>query len=439
MSFDKEPRQFGQRKEVNSIVISSNGRVREYKVHAGLLASIGAIFSMFMVGYIASTAYLAFRDDLVAAAFIHQARMKHEYEDRIAALRSRVDRITSRQLLDQQAVEARVAALMQQQDMLSGRSGELQGLIDRANENGLGLEVPVPKKNPQKAELRTNDTANGVDTTTTASISLANDPDFASASTFLRGSSVGDDTGQLLALNMGALQPEIAATEGVFDNVLEQINRIENQQRLKVLALNSAAHDKTDRLVAVLGDLKIALPDELQENIGGPYEPDGQMSFDDLTDDLGTALDTLGTLRKKINGLPLANPLPGAAISSTYGNRVDPFHKSSAFHAGIDFKASPGTPVHATGMGTVIKAGSNGGYGLMVEIDHGNGLTTRYAHLSRISVNVGDKVSTGQVVGKVGSTGRSTGPHLHYEVRRYDQANNPARFLKAGLKISQLL
>ena len=107
MSQASENRQFG-RKQPSKVVISSNGKVREFKIHAGLLTAIGAVFTMFMVGYLGATAYLAFRDDLVVASFIKQTRMKHEYEDRIAALRSKVDRITSRQLLDQQAVAGHV-------------------------------------------------------------------------------------------------------------------------------------------------------------------------------------------------------------------------------------------------------------------------------------------------------------------------------------------
>src|SRR5690606_25326084 len=98
-----------------------------------------------------------------------------------------------------------------------------------------------------------------------------------------------------------------------------------------------------------------------------------------------------------------------------------------------------GKPAHATGAGVVVKAGWNGGYGRMVEIDHGDGLSTRYAHLSRISVKVGQEVATGDTVGKVGTSGRSTGPHLHYEVRRNGTAVDPLRFIKAGRKIAKLL
>src|SRR5205085_2855008 len=100
-----------------------------------------------------------------------------------------------------------------------------------------------------------------------------------------------------------------------------------------------------------------------------------------------------------------------------------------AMHAGIDFRLKTGSDVHATGAGTVIHAGTSSGYGIMVEIDHGNGITTRFGHLSKVLVKEGDIVNEGDLIALSGSTGRSTGPHLHYEVRRNGTAIDPMRFL----------
>ena len=101
-------------------------------------------------------------------------------------------------------------------------------------------------------------------------------------------------------------------------------------------------------------------------------------------------------------------------------------------HTGIDFRGDTGDPIRATASGTVTIAGWSGGYGKMVEIDHGNGLVTRYGHLSETDVDVGDTVRAGAVVGRLGSTGRSTGPHLHYEVRVKGEAVDPQKYLDAG-------
>jgi murein DD-endopeptidase MepM/ murein hydrolase activator NlpD len=122
-------------------------------------------------------------------------------------------------------------------------------------------------------------------------------------------------------------------------------------------------------------------------------------------------------------------------MSSPFGMRMDPFVKGPAIHTGIDMRGDSGDPVRATANGTVTTAGVNGGYGKMVEIDHGNGLSTRYGHLSAIDVTVGQVVRLGQTIGKIGSTGRSTGPHLHYETRVDGDAVDPQKYLRAGVRL----
>ncbi|MER2606908.1 MAG: M23 family metallopeptidase, partial [Siculibacillus sp.] len=107
----------------------------------------------------------------------------------------------------------------------------------------------------------------------------------------------------------------------------------------------------------------------------------------------------------------------------------------SALHSGLDFRAETGDPVHATAPGTVIASGRQGGYGICVDVDHGNGVVTRYGHLSSASRAVGERVQTGDVVGLAGSTGRSTGPHLHYETRVSGEAVDPRDWLDAGREL----
>ncbi|CAN5671199.1 hypothetical protein BH20ACI4_BH20ACI4_28600 [soil metagenome] len=117
-------------------------------------------------------------------------------------------------------------------------------------------------------------------------------------------------------------------------------------------------------------------------------------------------------------------------INNEFGFRRNPFGgRAYEFHAGMDIDGERGDTVVAPANGVIVKAGWQGGYGNMIEVDHGNGLTTRYGHLSKIEIQVGDTVNRGQIIGYVGSTGRSTGPHLHYELRLNDKAINPRRFL----------
>ncbi|WP_168077601.1 peptidoglycan DD-metalloendopeptidase family protein [Caulobacter sp. SSI4214] len=135
--------------------------------------------------------------------------------------------------------------------------------------------------------------------------------------------------------------------------------------------------------------------------------------------------------------LPFYRPTNNPALSSSYGVRFDPFTHRPAFHSGLDFPGAFYTPIMATAPGVVSFTGVRSGYGNTVEIDHGGGFKTRYAHLAAISVHVGEHVAIGSRVGGMGSTGRSTGPHLHYEVWVNGKAQNPNRFLKAGEYVQQ--
>ena len=134
--------------------------------------------------------------------------------------------------------------------------------------------------------------------------------------------------------------------------------------------------------------------------------------------------------------VPVRKPIFGDIdMSSPFGMRMDPFMKGPAIHTGIDMRGDTGDPVRVTANGTVTVAGWNGGYGNMVEVDHGNGFATRYGHMSKIEVKVGQHVRIGETIGRIGSTGRSTGPHLHYETRIDGEAVDPQKFLRAGLRL----
>jgi murein DD-endopeptidase MepM/ murein hydrolase activator NlpD len=198
-------------------------------------------------------------------------------------------------------------------------------------------------------------------------------------------------------------------------------------------------------MAAILTSLGQHVPPSRAEtaDVGGPLvEIDDDAdpgTFRSTVDLVSSEVDRFVALRRLAGELPLTRPLTQSIITSGFGARLDPFLGRPAIHPGIDFAALEGSPAHATAAGTVILAGYNGGYGNEVEIDHGNGITTRYGHLSEIDVQVGQVVSKGAVVGKTGSTGRSTGPHLHYEVRVDGTAVDPMTFITAGHRIASLL
>ncbi len=180
---------------------------------------------------------------------------------------------------------------------------------------------------------------------------------------------------------------------------------------------------------------------------GGPYVPVAQqagVSLDNMNQQLASlstllsdrsdklvALETLlmqNTLSKRL--LPSVAPITDGWYSSNFGWRIDPFTGNNAMHEGVDYMVQAGTPIYASAGGVVVYADYHPQYGNMVEIDHGNDIVTRYAHASRLLTKVGVVVRRGQVIAKVGSTGRSTGNHLHFEVRYKGLAQNPVRFLQ---------
>ena len=167
--------------------------------------------------------------------------------------------------------------------------------------------------------------------------------------------------------------------------------------------------------------------------MGGPLQiydtaPGGGM--DPRFERLGLSLARMNALMQGLEAVPQVLPASLAAMSSGFGYRHDPFTGAGAMHAGLDFRGPIGAPIHAAARGTVSFVGQKSGYGNVVEVSHGNGLVTRYAHMSRFNAKVGQKVAAGAVIGAIGSTGRSTGPHLHFEVRQNDRALNPRLFLE---------
>ncbi|MBO9574558.1 MAG: M23 family metallopeptidase [Sphingobium sp.] len=176
-----------------------------------------------------------------------------------------------------------------------------------------------------------------------------------------------------------------------------------------------------------------------REGMGGPYVPvRGLIASDPELRELANLLGRLSAMEATLATIPSGRPTAAPMETSSYGYRRDPFNGSMAFHAGIDFPGSYGQPIIAASSGRVSFVGQRPGYGNVIEIDHGNGIMTRYAHLSRFGARVGEKVARGQSIARMGSTGRSTGTHLHFEVRVRGAAVNPRRFLEARQDVLEI-
>ena len=426
---------FGKRREQHIVILASGDRIRHMTIRPWMVALTVCFLGTMAIGYLGATTYLVLRDNLIGATMARQARMQHEYEDRIAALRAQVDRVTSRQLLDQQVVEEKVEKLLEQQMALTSRHGRIDALLQTDSApDALPTDGPLPAEKP------------AVDGKDQASLSSGTQ-----AFAALLGETAPEPRATpphrpALALGYIPMTDENVAdrADRLFSNMTLSLKEIEAEQLQRIEKLASGASQTADEIAAILRrqgvpiDEQAALP--VADAVGGPYmAPQSDSDFNASLNALDVALTRLEAVRDTAKRLPFANPAPGREITSRFGNRPDPFFGGLAMHAGIDFRAPTGTEIRSTGVGKVVTASFSGGYGKMVEIDHGLGLTTRYGHMSRILVSEGDTVETGQILGLAGSTGRSTGPHLHYEIRRNGNPVDPMRFLNAGMKLTPLI
>lgn len=212
---------------------------------------------------------------------------------------------------------------------------------------------------------------------------------------------------------------------------------IEARQLAVVERLTRFADARARRAEAAMRKLNLdprVMSRQAQQGMGGPFEAivGAGDDIDPRFERLGLSLARMAVLERALDGIPQVVPASVRAITSGFGYRRDPFNGRAAMHSGIDFKGAVGSPIYAAAEGRVTFAGWRGGYGKAVEVTHPNGMMTRYAHLSRIDVRPGQLVKAGATLGGLGSTGRSTGPHLHFEVRINDRAINPRPFLETA-------
>ena len=286
--------------------------------------------------------YFAFQRDMVTRLMDEQTEMQLSYEDRIAELRGRLDRVMSQKLLDQQQVEQRVNALLQWQARIS-----------------------------------------------------------------------------------------------------RSLDKAEQKQTATLSDLEERINLRTRRIQTILADLGVVKSSRATGPgaTGGPFVPvkPGQTdtsAFETQLNRINASNAQIDRVEQTVLTVPLGSPVIGETdMTSPFGMRKHPIFRRMAIHTGIDLRGDTGEPVRATATGKVTIAGRQRGYGNMVEISHGNGLATRFGHLSEISVKVGQVVRIGEIVGSIGSTGLSTGPHLHYETRVNGQPVDPQKFLRAGVSL----
>jgi murein DD-endopeptidase MepM/ murein hydrolase activator NlpD len=385
-----------------------------------------AVFAVAVTWAAVATWAFIFRDEVVSRLIHHQSELRHSYEDRLRDFRNRLDSVTGQQVVDQEAYDQRMMDLLKRQVQLEDRQAVVDSLVRRARlpasvsadagagPNGGVSIFTAPEKPP----------VNGVSISAPAPATPTN-------------------------LGVPALPPRLSRGKYSLSENLERADRFASAMdghHLETLkALSSIARREAAQLKDVIAEIGLD-PDKIAASAqyggqGGPYIPVSATSNDLFTRTAIAAqvdLASLDRLRRTVDILPLRRPAPDSAITSGFGFRIDPFTRAPALHPGIDFGLPEGTAVYPTGAGRVTVADMTAGYGKMVEIDHGNGIVTRYAHLSEIDVRPGMEVTTDTQIGRVGTTGRSTGPHLHYETRISGEAVNPTRFLRAADMLASL-
>lgn len=313
-------------------------------------------------------------------------------DEKVRALTRRLVGVASHQVLEQDGLAERLADIIARQVDLENRAAGLSAMAERALTGKAVTQepAPVPASRPEDATRR----APG---------------------------------------RSGALP-----VREQFAQIETSLKRVEADQNLFVARLGSSARAAVEQVRAVLADLRLALtPAPLPPAPPlPPALPGPAGTFARSVAATEAALAEAGRWRALVEWVPLRAPIAGEDnTTSNFGLRKDPFTGGQRMHAGMDFRSPVGTPVRTAASGRVITAGTSGGYGNLVEVDHGHDLVTRYGHLSSIEVSVAQVVPAGSVVGLVGSTGRSTGPHLHYETRLAGSAVDPARFLAAGHRL----
>jgi murein DD-endopeptidase MepM/ murein hydrolase activator NlpD len=465
------------------LALSHRGRRRSLVLRPGLFYALVALAPIVGLVYLALSLYLVFHDDMLAALMSRASAQQYAYEDQASALRSEISRMTRARLVDQTAYEEKIRDLMSRQAQIEQRAATIAALANRA---GLGTadQTIVPEASlAQQAKPRPaaqKAAGNALDPLLAipggrppgpASLPAAasafgpvTPPPLSTSAPTPVASPASETKPQPLAIELRSdnsdwisPQPQMPApavtanaapVEFRLGAVADSLDKIENTQMRDIATLGSVAHKTNAKLRGALAETGLEAdhlkppPDaKAEDGIGGPFipvQPDaGKSPFDQAALELQDDLLGADQLKRLLPYLPLRQPVAGPLqVTSPFGTRIDPFFGRLALHPGVDLRQAYGSAVYATAAGKVTIAAPSGGYGNLVEIDHGNRLATRYGHLSTILVTEGETVEAGQEVGKIGSTGRSTGPHLHYEVRIDGEPVDPMRFLKAGMKLA---
>jgi murein DD-endopeptidase MepM/ murein hydrolase activator NlpD len=449
------------------IYIRSDGRVQFFTFGPSLQATLAGLTLIFL-GWVAfSTVNVIFKDRIIAAKDHRYHQMQSAYENRVADLQLSYDELNGALVSAEDKFKATADELQTKQNTIAkflDRKHQVDALVSNPDSVLLSPQGSADSAGPGDG-IATQDTgvdADSSDDNITGGSTLSVMPQPAQpqprtakpshASLLDLSGAVGRITGILFGKRAPrtSIEASAFARHPALRILAEQTSRVSKIGRDETVLMGRAQAEVAGGVGTVRAVLRntgidpdqFAQKYEAAHGMGGPdvslqsvhIEGISDVAFQSAYLKASAVLNEMDELLGAMRHVPLTVPVSGHEFERTsgFGARVDPFTGHYAFHPGVDFAGPWGAAVHSTAPGVVVWAGNHGGYGNMVEIDHGLGIHTRYGHLSAILVQVGARVSKGSPIGRLGSTGRSTGPHVHYEVWYDNVVRNPSKFIEAG-------
>jgi murein DD-endopeptidase MepM/ murein hydrolase activator NlpD len=465
------------------IYIRSDGRVQFFTFGPTLQATLAGLTLIFLMWVAFASVNVIFKDRIIAAKDHHYQQMQSAYENRMADLQYSYDELNNALVSAEDRFKSKADELQTKQDTIARLLGRKEAVDATLSSLGTGGMNAIVKTGSD--DIRTSAGANGAMANDSIDSESAASPPIQPPAAPAQSIAPPPAGSSQIGIMPQGLDPQPRTAKPVKASFLDDavskfaaalfrpkaavVHAPITTPALRILAdqtkrVERLGTEETALLVGVdreisgrIGELQTVLrrvgvnPDSLEGQaeggVGGPDIPIQAVHIDGIADSTFTAAylgataheKELNTLFSALHHVPLTTPVHGAQfeLTSGFGGRVDPFTRRLAFHPGVDFGGPWGSTIGATAPGVVVWAGARGGYGNMVEIDHGYGFRTRYGHLSSILVRVGARVEKGSPIGKLGSTGRSTGPHVHYEVWLANELKDPSKFIEAGRHVLQ--
>ena len=461
------------------IYIRSQGRVQFFTFGSTLQATCAGLGLIFL-GWVAfASVNVIFKDHIIAAKDHRFLQMQGTYENRVADLQVSYDELNNalvsaedrfKSTADElEAKQQSVAKLLNEKqvvDMALAGSGKGEAPLRTVSErihagtetasDSVGSDASVPSA-AAGAIPATTPSGKGFSGSGASQLTIMPEPidPQPTSPRPAKASMLGGGLLQYAFSLFDEEQPQRVAQRVSnpavqrLDLITDHLVRLSGSENLLLAGLDRSVSARIANVKNVLGRVGLSFSQAEKSGVamGGPLVPMQAVEVEGVSDTgftqayQGTLAHSaeLETLFTALRHVPLTTPVHGGQfeVTSGFGPRVDPFTGHVAFHPGVDFAGPWGSTVSATAPGTVVFAGPRAGYGNLVEIDHGYGFHTRYGHLSSVLVRTGARVEKGTPVGRLGSTGRSTGPHVHYEVWLAEKLRDPARYIQTGRQVLQ--